>query len=461
MSRIYIITDGNVYLNDIIDLIANKLYPDKMNNFGFDGSIVDFRINGKEYSFKVGYADISSIFNCGILYRWVISIRNDTCTNEELEYFSMVFAKLLNDSFDIKPIIITNNYSRFNLSMYYDTRMYCEIVNINKDLYDRLSTSSADIKKLVINDTLDISFKLVPKLNKTQGIELYLNTENDFNVNDICGVKIIGINGDEINIYKGNKCRISHYYDHSISAQSDISDKTMRIQICDIFDKDLESELLCAYFNRDIKVVLITVYGATIVASLIDFVVYFSEHEESVNMRNKLIEACEASAAVCKMQVLTADDRIKALTNGLQSVNCYNIVTRDNVALFDKINLKMVEFNFNIIDKYKNNYNEFVDRKPVIEIIQLICGDGSKDDMPLYIFCKLLEPNDVTKSMGKISVSTQPSDNIDNIELIVFNYPTESVMLDALRNSICGNDVALLQCHGMTLDITDENLEES
>lgn len=446
MSCIYIITDKNVYLNDIITLIESKLYPDKIDNY-IDDSLVDVKINNREYTFKVGYADVSYIFNCGFLYRWIISIRNDTCTNDELEYFSMIFAKLLNEYFSIKPIIITNNYNRFNLLMYYDTRMYGEVVDIDKDLYDRISASDADIVKLMINDILSIQFKPIQKLNKTRGIELYINTETDFNMNDICGVKIIGINGAEINIYRGNKCRIDRHYDYS-----------MCIQICDIFDRDLESEILCAYFNRDIKVSLITVYGATIVASLSDFVVHFDGYEESVNMRNKLLEACEASAVVCKMQVLTADDRIKALTNGLQSVNCYNIVTRDNVALFDKINLKMVEFYVNIIDKYKNNYHEFI-ANLVSKIIEMY--DGNKNSMPLYVFCKIPEPNDVENLTGKILITTHPSDNTDNIELIAFNHPTESVMLDAVRNSICGKNIALLQCHGMTLDITDENLEES
>jgi hypothetical protein len=369
----------------------------------------------------------------------------------------MIFAKLLNEYFDIKPIIITNNYNRFNLSMYYDTRMYGEVVDIDKDLYDRLSTSDADIVKLVINDTLNMRFKPIPKLNKTRGIELYINTETDFYVNDICGVKIIGINGAEINIYRGNTCKIGHHYDHTMQT-SDIFDKSMCIQIYDIFDRDLESEILYAYFNKDIKVSLITVYGATIVASLSDFVVHFDGYEESVNMRNKMLEACEASAAVCKMQILTADDRIKALNNGLQDINCYNIVIRDNVALFDKINLKMVEFYINIIDKYKNNYHEFI-AKLVTQIAQLMCDDASKDDISVYIFCKIPEPNDSTESRGKIVVSTYPSDGIDNIELMVFNHPTESAMLNALRNSICGNNVTLLECYGMTLDITDENLE--
>ena len=446
MSRIYIITDKNVYLNDIISLIESKLYPDKIDPY-IDDSLLDVKINNKEYTFKIGYADVSYIFKCGFLYRWIISIRNDTCTNDELEYFSMIFAKLLNEYFSIKPIIITNNYSRFNLSMYYNTKMYSECVVLNKDLYDRISTSDADIVKLVINDTLNMRFKPIPKLNKTRGIELYINTETDFNMNDICGVKIIGINGAEINIYRGNTCRIDRHYDYS-----------MCIQICDIFDRDLESEILYAYFNRDIKVSLITVYGATIVASLSDFVVHFDGYEESVNMRNKLLEACEASAAVCKIQILTADDRIKVLNNGLQDINCYNIVTRDNVALFDKINLKMVEFYVNIIDKYKNNYHEFI-AKLVTQIAQLMCDDASKDDISLYIFCKIPEPNDSTESRGKIVVSTYPSDDTDNIELMVFNHPTESVMLNALRNSICGNNVTLLECYGMTLDITDENLE--
>ena len=446
MSRIYIITDKNVYLNDIISLIESKLYPDKIDPY-IDDSLLDVKINNKEYTFKIGYADVSYIFKCGFLYRWIISIRNDTCTNDELEYFSMIFAKLLNEYFDIKSIIITNNYNRFNLSMYYDTRMYGEVVDIDKDLYDTISTSDADIVKLVINDTLNMRFKPIPKLNKTRGIELYINTETDFNMNDICGVKIIGINGAEINIYRGNTCRIDRHYDYS-----------MCIQICDIFDRDLESEILYAYFNRDIKVSLITVYGATIVASLSDFVVHFDGYEESVNMRNKLLEACEASAAVCKIQILTADDRIKVLNNGLQDINCYNIVTRDNVALFDKINLKMVEFYVNIIDKYKNNYHEFI-AKLVTQIAQLMCDDASKDDISLYIFCKIPEPNDSTESRGKIVVSTYPSDDTDNIELMVFNHPTESVMLNALRNSICGNNVTLLECYGMTLDITDENLE--
>ena len=295
MSRIYIITDKNVYLNDIITLIENKLYPDKISPY-IDDSLVDIKINNREYTFKIGYADISYIFNCGFLYRWIISIRNDTCTNDELEYFSMIFAKLLNEYFDIKPIIITNNYNRFNLSMYYDTRMYGEVVDIDKDLYDRISTSDADIVKLMINDILSMSFKPIPKLNKTRGIELYINTETDFYVNDICGVKIIGINGAEINIYRGNTCKISRHYDHSMRT-SDIFDKSMCIQICDIFDRDLESEILYAYFNKDIKVALITVYGATIVASLSDFVVHFDGYEESVNVGNKMLEACEASAA--------------------------------------------------------------------------------------------------------------------------------------------------------------------
>lgn len=456
MSRIYIITDKNVYLNDIISLIESKLYPDKISPY-IDDSLVDIKINNKEYTFKIGYTDVSYIFNCGFLYRWVISIRNDTCTNDELEYFSMIFAKLLNEYFSIKPIIITNNYSRFNLSMYYNTKMYSECVVLNKDLYDRISTSDADIVKLMINDTLNMQFKPISKLNKTGGIELYINTETDFYVNDICGVKIIGINGAEINIYRGNKCRIGHHYDHTMQT-SDIFDKSMCIQICDIFDRDLESEILYAYFNRDIKVSLITVYGATIVASLSDFVVYFDGYEESVNMRNKMLEACEASAAVCKMQILTADDRIKVLNNGLQDINCYNIVTRDNVALFDKINLKMVEFYVNIIDKYKNNYHEFI-AKLVTQIAQLMCDNASKDDIPVYVFCKIPEPNNSTESRGKIVVSTYPSDGTDNIELIVFNHPTESAMLNALRNSICGNNVTLLECYGMTLDITDENLE--
>ena len=447
MSCIYIITDKNVYLNDIITLIESKLYPDKIGPY-IDDSLLDVRINNREYTFKVGYADVSYIFNCGFLYRWIISIRNDTCTNDELEYFSMIFAKLLNEYFSIKPIIITNNYNRFNLSMYYKTRMYGEVVDIDKDLYDRISASDADIVKLMINDILSMSFKPIQKLNKTRGIELYINTETDFNMNDICGVKIIGINGAEINIYRGNKCRIDRHYDYS-----------MCIQICDIFDRDLESEILYAYFNRDIKVSLITVYGATIVASLSDFVVHFDGYEESVNMRNKLLEACEASAAVCKMQVLTADDRIKALNNGLQGINCYNIVTRDNVALFDKINLKMVEFYVNIIDKYKNNYHEFI-AKLVTQIAQLMSDDDSKDGMPVYIFCKIPEPNDVRESNGKIIVTSHLINGRDNIELMVFNHPVESVMLNALRNSICGNNViALLECHGMTLDITDENLE--
>jgi len=444
MSRIYIITDKNVYLNDIITLIESKLYPDKIDPY-IDDSLLDVKINNRGYTFKVGYADVSYIFKCGFLYRWIISIRNDTCTNDELEYFSMIFAKLLNEYFSIKPIIITNNYSRFNLSMYYNTKMYSECVVLNKDLYDRISTSDADIVKLMINDTLNMQFKPISKLNKTSGIELYINTETDFNMNDICGVKIIGINGAEINIYRGNKCKIDRHYDYS-----------MCIRICNIFDRDLESEILYAYFNRDIKVSLITVYGATIVASLSDFVVYFDGYEESVNMRNKMLEACEASAAVCKMQILTADDRIKALNNGLQDINCYNIVTRDNVALFDKINLKMVEFYINIIDKYKNNYHEFIAK---LVIAQLMCDDASKDDISVYIFCKIPEPNDITESRGKIVVSTYPSDGTDNIELMVFNHPTESAMLNALRNSICGNNVTLLECYGMTLDITDENLE--
>lgn len=457
MSRIYIITDKNVYLNDIITLIESKLYPDKISPY-IDDSLVDVRINNREYTFKVGYADVSYIFNCGLLYRWIISIRNDTCTNDELEYFSMIFAKLLNEYFSIKPIIITNNYNRFNLSMYYKTRMYGECVVLNKDLYDRISTSDADIVKLMINDTLNMQFKPILKLNKTGGIELYINTEDDFNVNDICGVKIIGINGSEINIYRGNTCKISHHYDHYMMT-SDISDKSMCIQICDIFDRNLESTVLYAYFNKDIKVSLITVYGATIVASLSDFVVHFDGYEESVNMHNKLLEACEASAAVCKMQVLTADDRIKALNNGLQGINCYNIITRDNVALFDKINLKMVEFYVNIIDKYKNNYHEFI-AKLVTQIAQLMSDDDSKDEMPVYIFCKIPEPNDVRESNGKIIVTSHLMNGRDNIELMVFNHPVESVMLNALRNSICGNNViALLECHGMTLDITDENLE--
>lgn len=455
MSRIYIITDKNVYLNDIITLIESKLYPDKIDHY-INDSLVDVKINNREYTFKVGYADVSCIFNCGFLYRWIISIRNDTCTNDELEYFSMIFAKLLNEYFSIKPIIITNNYNRFNLLMYYDTRMCGEVVDIDKDLYDRISTSDADIVKLIINDTLNMQFKLILKLNKTRGIELYINTETDFYVNDICGVKIIGINGAEINIYRGNTCKISHHYDHSMHT-SDISNKSMRIQICDIYDRNLESEILCAYFNRDIKVSLITVYGATIVASLSDFIVHFDGYEESVNMHNKLLEACEASAVVCKMQVLTADDGIKALNNGLQGINCYNIITRDNVALFDKINLKMVEFYVNIIDKYKNKHEFIVNL--VSEIIEIY--DGNKNSMPLYVFCKIPEPNDVSNLTGKILITTHPSDGKDNIELITFNHPTESVMLDAVRNSICGKDIALLQCHGMTLDITDENLEES
>lgn len=455
MSCIYIITDKNVYLNDIITLIESKLYPDKIDPY-IDDSLLDVRINNREYTFKVGYADVSYIFKCGFLYRWIISIRNDTCTNDELEYFSMIFAKLLNEYFSIKPIIITNNYSRFNLSMYYNTRMYSECVVLNKDLYDRISTSDADIVKLMINDTLNMQFKPILKLNKTRGIELYINTETDFYVNDICGVKIIGINGAEINIYRGNTCKIGHHYDHTM--QTDIFDKSMCIQICDIFDRNLESEILNAYYNKDIKIALITVYGATIVASISDFVVHFDGYEESVNMHNKLLEACEASAAVCKMQVLTADDGIKALNNGLQGINCYNIITRDNVALFDKINLKMVEFYVNIIDKYKNNYHEFIVNL-VSEIIEMY--DVNKNSMPLYVFCKIPEPNDVANLTGKILITTHPSDGKDNIELITFNHPTESVMLDAVRNSICEKDIALLQCHGMTLDITDENLEES
>lgn len=455
MSGIYIITDKNVYLNDIITLIENKLYPDKIDPY-IDDSLLDVKINNREYTFKVGYADVSYIFKCGFLYRWIISIRNDTCTNDELEYFSMIFAKLLNEYFSIKPIIITNNYSRFNLSMYYNTKMYSECVVLNKDLYDRISTSDADIVKLMINDTLNMQFKPISKLNKTRGIELYINTETDFYVNDICGVKIIGINGAEINIYRGNTCKIGHHYDHTMQT-SDIFDKSMCIQICDIFDRNLESEILNAYYNKDIKIALITVYGATIVASLSDFVVHFDGYEESINMHNKLLEACEASAVVCKMQILTADDGVKALNNGLQGINCYNIITRDNVALFDKINLKMVEFYVNIIDKYKNKHEFIVNL--VSEIIEMY--DVNKNSMPLYVFCKIPEPNDIENLTGKILITTHPSDGKDNIELITFNHPTESVMLDAVRNSICGKDIALLQCHGMTLDITDENLEES